>query len=121
MSWSAEMSPGDLQERGEPPGGWHGDLPSAPTAGTGESGPGQMAWDEDGAAPGSSAQPQEDEEEEAGWRQPQEAGGWSTELSEAEARRQEWASAFDARCAARSRDFGAGELSPGDHGASAPG
>ncbi|XP_068540995.1 182 kDa tankyrase-1-binding protein isoform X3 [Anas acuta] len=123
MSWSTEMSPGDLQERGEPPGGWHGDLPSAPTAGTGDGGPGQMAWDEDGAAPGSSAQPREDEdeEEEAGWRQPQEAGGWSTELSEAEARRQEWASAFDARCAARSRDFGAGEPSPGDHGASAPG
>uniref|UniRef100_A0A8B9UW90 Tankyrase 1-binding protein C-terminal domain-containing protein n=1 Tax=Anas zonorhyncha TaxID=75864 RepID=A0A8B9UW90_9AVES len=125
MSWSTEMSPGDLQECGESPGGWHGDLPSAPTAGTGDGGPGQMAWDEDGAAPGSSAQPREDEdeeeEEEAGWRQPQEAGGWSTELSEAEARRQEWASAFDARCAARSRDFGAGEPSPGDHGASAPG
>ncbi|XP_035167596.1 182 kDa tankyrase-1-binding protein-like isoform X2 [Oxyura jamaicensis] len=124
MSWSGEMSSGDLQEPGESPGGWHGDLPfgpSAPTASTGEGGPGQMAWDEDGAAPGSSAQPREDEEEEAGWRQHQEAGGWSAELREAEARRQEWASAFDARCAARSRDFGARELSPGDHGASADG
>ncbi|XP_071284209.1 182 kDa tankyrase-1-binding protein isoform X3 [Agelaius tricolor] len=49
----------------------------------------------------------------------------SVEPQDAEARRQEWASAFSARCAARSRDLGAGEQSVGgdtgaEHGRSAP-
>ncbi|XP_066043232.1 182 kDa tankyrase-1-binding protein isoform X2 [Chamaea fasciata] len=48
----------------------------------------------------------------------QDLGSWSVELQDAEARRQEWASAFSARCAARSRDLGAGEQSlGGDTGA----
>ncbi|XP_014734149.1 PREDICTED: 182 kDa tankyrase-1-binding protein [Sturnus vulgaris] len=38
---------------------------------------------------------------------------WSVEPQDDEARRQEWASAFSARCAARSRDLGAGEQSLG--------
>ncbi|XP_039924515.1 182 kDa tankyrase-1-binding protein isoform X2 [Hirundo rustica] len=38
---------------------------------------------------------------------------WSVEPQDAEARRQEWASAFSARCAARSRDLGVGEQSLG--------
>ncbi|NXN92780.1 TB182 protein, partial [Rhinopomastus cyanomelas] len=47
--------------------------------------------------------------------------GWSTELHEAEAKRREWASAFGARCAARSQDFGAREQSLGDDTSSAVG
>ncbi|XP_064281760.1 182 kDa tankyrase-1-binding protein isoform X2 [Passer domesticus] len=43
----------------------------------------------------------------------QELDSWSVEPQDAEARRQEWASAFNARCAARSRDLGAGEQSVG--------
>ncbi|XP_064281761.1 182 kDa tankyrase-1-binding protein isoform X3 [Passer domesticus] len=55
----------------------------------------------------------------------QELDSWSVEPQDAEARRQEWASAFNARCAARSRDLGAGEQSVGgdtgaEHGRSAP-
>ncbi|XP_041258195.1 182 kDa tankyrase-1-binding protein isoform X3 [Onychostruthus taczanowskii] len=55
----------------------------------------------------------------------QDLDSWSVEPQDAEARRQEWASAFSARCAARSRDLGAGEQSVGgdtgaEHG-SAPG
>ncbi|XP_017693735.1 PREDICTED: 182 kDa tankyrase-1-binding protein isoform X2 [Lepidothrix coronata] len=38
---------------------------------------------------------------------------WSVELQDTEAKRQEWASAFGARCAARSRDLGTGERSLG--------
>ncbi|XP_074740896.1 LOW QUALITY PROTEIN: 182 kDa tankyrase-1-binding protein [Strix uralensis] len=47
--------------------------------------------------------------------------GWSTELRDAEAKRREWASAFGARCAARSRDCGDGEQSLGGDGSSADG
>ncbi|XP_066176716.1 182 kDa tankyrase-1-binding protein isoform X2 [Sylvia atricapilla] len=48
----------------------------------------------------------------------QDLDSWSMEPQDAEARRQEWASAFSARCAARSRDLGAGEQSlGGDTGA----
>ncbi|CAM9480313.1 unnamed protein product [Bubo scandiacus] len=47
--------------------------------------------------------------------------GWSAELCDAEAKRREWASAFGARCAARSRDCGDGERSPGGDGSSADG
>lgn len=43
----------------------------------------------------------------------QDLDSWSAEPQDAEARRQEWASAFGARCAARSRDLGAGERSLG--------
>ncbi|KAF2983395.1 hypothetical protein EK904_004059 [Melospiza melodia maxima] len=43
----------------------------------------------------------------------QDLDSWSVEPQDAEARRQEWASAFSARCAARSRDLGAGERSVG--------
>ncbi|CAN8214438.1 unnamed protein product [Coccothraustes coccothraustes] len=43
----------------------------------------------------------------------QDLDSWSVEPQDAEARRQEWASAFSARCAARSRDLGAGEQSVG--------
>ncbi|XP_048162567.1 182 kDa tankyrase-1-binding protein isoform X2 [Corvus hawaiiensis] len=43
----------------------------------------------------------------------QDVDSWSVEPQDAEARRQEWASAFGARCAARSRDLGAGERSLG--------
>ncbi|XP_064571337.1 182 kDa tankyrase-1-binding protein isoform X3 [Zonotrichia leucophrys gambelii] len=55
----------------------------------------------------------------------QDLDSWSVEPQDAEARRQEWASAFSARCAARSRDLGAGERSVGgdtgaEHGRSAP-
>ncbi|NXU33921.1 TB182 protein, partial [Drymodes brunneopygia] len=39
----------------------------------------------------------------------QDLDSWSVETRDAEARRQEWASAFGARCAARSRVLGAGE------------
>ncbi|XP_029821592.1 182 kDa tankyrase-1-binding protein, partial [Manacus vitellinus] len=38
---------------------------------------------------------------------------WSMDLQDTEAKRQEWASAFGARCAARSRDLGTGERSLG--------
>ncbi|XP_074774282.1 LOW QUALITY PROTEIN: 182 kDa tankyrase-1-binding protein [Athene noctua] len=47
--------------------------------------------------------------------------GWSAELRDAEAKRREWASAFGARCAARSRDCGDGERSPGGDGGLADG
>ncbi|RLV97220.1 hypothetical protein DV515_00011984 [Chloebia gouldiae] len=43
----------------------------------------------------------------------QDRDSWSVEPQDAEARRQEWASAFSARCAARSRELGAGEQSVG--------
>ncbi|NWV00570.1 TB182 protein, partial [Upupa epops] len=47
--------------------------------------------------------------------------GWSTELRDAEAKRREWASAFGARCAARSRDCSAKEQSLGSDARSADG
>ncbi|XP_062351709.1 182 kDa tankyrase-1-binding protein [Cinclus cinclus] len=55
----------------------------------------------------------------------QDLDSWSVEPQDAEAKRQEWASAFSARCAARSRDLGAREQSLGgatstEHGRSAP-
>ncbi|XP_056348865.1 182 kDa tankyrase-1-binding protein isoform X2 [Oenanthe melanoleuca] len=43
----------------------------------------------------------------------QDLDSWSVEPRDSEARRQEWASAFSARCAARSRDLGAEEQSLG--------
>ncbi|NXR28103.1 TB182 protein, partial [Cinclus mexicanus] len=43
----------------------------------------------------------------------QDLDSWSVEPQDAEAKRQEWASAFSARCAARSRDLGAREQSLG--------
>ncbi|XP_032917734.1 182 kDa tankyrase-1-binding protein isoform X2 [Catharus ustulatus] len=55
----------------------------------------------------------------------QELDSWSVEPQDADTRRQEWASAFSARCAARSRELGAGEQSLGgaisaEHGRLAP-
>ncbi|XP_075019831.1 182 kDa tankyrase-1-binding protein isoform X2 [Calonectris borealis] len=128
MSW-AGMRSGDLQE---PLGDWHRDLSfgssdATSCVGTGNAGgvgPGQMAWDQGlGSLPaaGSSSQPREAGVEEPGWSQDLDAAGWSVELCDAEAKRREWASAFGARCAARSRDFGAGERSPGDDAGSADG
>ncbi|NXW07954.1 TB182 protein, partial [Fregetta grallaria] len=129
MSWAGGMRSGGLQES---LGDWHRDLSfgssdAASCVGTGDAGevgPGQTVWDQGlGSlpAPGSSAQPQEAEVEEPGWSQDLDAAGWSMELCDAEAKRREWASAFGARCAARSRDFGAGEQSPGDDASSADG
>ncbi|XP_053836733.1 182 kDa tankyrase-1-binding protein isoform X1 [Vidua macroura] len=43
----------------------------------------------------------------------QDLDSWNVEPQDAEARRQEWASAFSARCAAHSRDLGAGEQNVG--------
>uniref|UniRef100_A0A8C3NNT2 Tankyrase 1-binding protein C-terminal domain-containing protein n=1 Tax=Cyanoderma ruficeps TaxID=181631 RepID=A0A8C3NNT2_9PASS len=43
----------------------------------------------------------------------QDLDSWNVEPQDAEARRQEWASAFSARCAARSQDLGVGEQSLG--------
>ncbi|XP_075357789.1 182 kDa tankyrase-1-binding protein isoform X1 [Mycteria americana] len=126
MSWGGGMRPGGLQE---PLGDWHRDLSfggsrATSCVGTGDAGGvglGQTAWDQGLPAPGSSAQPREAGVEEPGWSQDLDAGGWSVELCDAEAKRREWASAFGARCAARSRDFGARELSPGDDASSADG
>ncbi|NXU30152.1 TB182 protein, partial [Thalassarche chlororhynchos] len=129
MSWAGGMRSGGLQE---PLGDWHRDLSfgssdAASCMGTGDAsgvGPGQTAWDEGLGSlppPGSSAQPREAGVEEPGWSQDLDAAGWSVELCDAEAKRREWASAFGARCAARSWDFGAGEQSPGDDAGSADG
>ncbi|XP_009576229.1 PREDICTED: 182 kDa tankyrase-1-binding protein, partial [Fulmarus glacialis] len=128
MSW-AGMRSGGLQE---PLGDWHRDLPfgssdATSCVGTGDAGgvgPGQTAWDQGlGSLPAadSSSQPQEAGVEEAGWSQDLDTAGWSVELCDAEAKRREWASAFGARCAARSRDFGAREQSLGDDAGSADG
>ncbi|NXT34451.1 TB182 protein, partial [Pelecanoides urinatrix] len=128
MSW-AGMRSGGLQE---PLGDWHRDLSfgssdATSCMGTGDAGgvgPGQTAWGQGlGSLPaaGSSSQPREAGVEEPGWSQDLDAAGWSVELRDAEAKRREWASAFGARCAARSRDFGAGEQSPGDDAGSADG
>ncbi|NXE28738.1 TB182 protein, partial [Ardeotis kori] len=111
VSWS-----GGLQQ---PLGDWHSDLSFGGCLGTGDAGevgPGATAWGQglgSPRAPDSSAQRREAAVEEPGWSRDLEAAGWSTELRDAEAKRREWASAFGARCAARSRDFGAGEQSPG--------
>ncbi|KAM6205464.1 LOW QUALITY PROTEIN: 182 kDa tankyrase-1-binding protein [Sarcoramphus papa] len=130
MSWAGGMRSGGLQE---PLGDWHGDLSfgssdAASRLGTGDAGgvgPGQTAWGQGLGSlpvPGSSAQPREAGLEEPGWSQDLDAAGWSVELrDDAEAKRREWASAFGARCAARSRDFGAGEQSLGDATGSADG
>ncbi|KAF1581024.1 hypothetical protein FQV11_0010414, partial [Eudyptes moseleyi] len=121
-SWAGGMRSGGPQE---PLGDWHRDATSC--VGTGDAGgvgPGQTAWGQGlGSlpAPGSSAQPREAGVEEPGWSQDLDAAGWNVELCDAEAKRREWASAFGARCAARSRDFGAGEQSPGDDTGSADG
>ncbi|NXG90519.1 TB182 protein, partial [Stercorarius parasiticus] len=128
-SWAGGMRSGGLRET---LGDWQRDLsfgtPDATSCvGTGDAsgvGLGQMAWGQGLGhlpAPGSSAQPREARLEGPGWSQELEAAGWSVELCDAEAKRREWASAFGARCAARSRDFGAGEQSPGDDAGSADG
>ncbi|KAM9223473.1 182 kDa tankyrase-1-binding protein [Leptosomus discolor] len=129
MCWAAGRRSGGLQEA---LADWHGDLSfgSADAAGcvgagdAGGVGPGQSAWGGGlGSlpAPGSSAQPREAGVEEPGWSRDLDAAGWSPELRDAEAKRQEWATAFGARCAARSRDFGAGERGPGGDTGSADG
>ncbi|NXJ55745.1 TB182 protein, partial [Spizaetus tyrannus] len=129
MSWAGGMRSGGLRE---PMEDWHRDLSfgssdATSCLGTGDAGTvglGQTAWGQSlGSlpAPGSSAQPREAGVEEPGWSQHLDAAGWSVELRDAEAKRREWASAFGARCAARSRDFGAGEQSPGDDAGSADG
>ncbi|OXB59715.1 hypothetical protein ASZ78_012636 [Callipepla squamata] len=124
MSWANKMRSEVSQEPCQPLGDWHSDLSFSTSGVTGkadESEPGQMAWDEGLAAMGSSAQPQQAKLEEPGWSQDLEEAGWSEELREAEARRREWASAYGARCAARSQDYSAGERSLGDDGGSADG
>ncbi|XP_054684966.1 182 kDa tankyrase-1-binding protein isoform X1 [Grus americana] len=129
MSWAAGTRSGGLQE---PLADWHRDLPfsgsdATSCLGAGDAGGvglGQPAWGQGlGSlpAPGSPARPREPEVEEPGWSQDLDAAGWSAELCDAEAKRREWASAFGARCAARSRDFGTGEQSPGDDAGSADG
>ncbi|NXS75728.1 TB182 protein, partial [Pandion haliaetus] len=129
MSWAGGMRSGGLQES---LGDWRrdlsfGSLDATSCLGTGDAGGvglGQTAWGQGlGSlpAPGSSAQPREARVEEPGWSQHLDAAGWSVELHDAEAKRREWASAFGARCAARSRDFGAGEQSPGDDAGSEDG
>ncbi|NXK14684.1 TB182 protein, partial [Herpetotheres cachinnans] len=129
MPWAGGMRSGGLQE---PLGDWHRDLSCSSSdatdrLGTGDAGGvglGQTAWDQGlGSlpAPGSCAQPQEARVEEPGWSQDLDAAGWSVELRDAEAKRREWASAFGARCAARSRDFSAGEQNLGDDAGSADG
>ncbi|PKU38142.1 hypothetical protein llap_11553 [Limosa lapponica baueri] len=119
MSWAGGTSSGGLRE---PRGDWQRD--DASCVGTSDAsrvGLGQTAWGEGLGhlpAPGSSAQPREAGLEEPGWSRDLEVAGWSVELCNAEATRREWASAFGARCAARSRDFSAEEQSPGDNAGS---
>ncbi|XP_064369335.1 182 kDa tankyrase-1-binding protein [Dromaius novaehollandiae] len=129
--WAGEIRPRESQEPLEPRetlGDWHRDLsfsgldaPSCLGPGdTGSSGLGQTAWDQGPGSlpvPGSSALPREAGAEEPDWSRDV---GWSVELCDAsaeagetEAGRREWASAFGARCAARSWDFGAPEQSGG--------
>ncbi|XP_054246426.1 182 kDa tankyrase-1-binding protein [Indicator indicator] len=100
MAWSGGMGSGGRQE---PLEDWHGDLSfgtsqdlsfSSPL-GTSEVRPGQAS----GEGLGSDAR--------------LEKLGWSMELQDAEAKRQEWANAFSARCAARSQELSCGEQSPG--------
>ncbi|NXJ15240.1 TB182 protein, partial [Odontophorus gujanensis] len=124
MSWANKMRSEVSQEPPQPLGDWHSDLSFSTSVVTGkadEGEPRQMAWDEGLAAMGSSAQSQQAKLEDPGWSQDLEEAGWSEELREAEARRREWASAYGARCAARSQDFSAGERSLGDDGGSADG
>ncbi|NWX51550.1 TB182 protein, partial [Steatornis caripensis] len=129
MSWAGGMRSGGLQE---PLGDWHRGLPFGSAHATGCSGAGgadrvglgQAAWGQGLGglpAPSGSAQPREAGLEEPGWSRDLDAAGWSMELCDAEAKRQEWASAFGARCAARSRDLGTGEQSSGDDAGSADG
>ncbi|XP_010566366.1 PREDICTED: 182 kDa tankyrase-1-binding protein [Haliaeetus leucocephalus] len=129
MSWAGGMRSGGLRE---PVGDWPRDLSfgssdATSCLGTGDAGRvglGQMAWGQSlGSlpAPGSSAQPQEAGVEEPGWSQHLDTASWSVELRDAEAKRWEWANAFGARCAARSRDFGAEEQSPGGDAGSVDG
>ncbi|XP_074005286.1 182 kDa tankyrase-1-binding protein [Numenius arquata] len=119
MSWAGGMSSGGLQE---PRGDWQRDDASCVgTSDAGGVGLGQTAWGEGLGhlpAPGSSAQPREAGLEEPGWSRDPEVAGWSMEPCDAEATRREWASAFGARCAARSRDFSAEEQSLGDNAGS---
>ncbi|KAM6067887.1 LOW QUALITY PROTEIN: 182 kDa tankyrase-1-binding protein [Theristicus caerulescens] len=127
MSWAGGMR--GLQE---PLGDWHRDLSFGSSDATsclgagdaGGVGPGQTAWDQglgSPPAPHGSAQPRAAGVEEPGWSRDLDAAGWSVELRDAEAKRREWASAFGARCAARSRDFSAEEQSLGDDASSADG
>ncbi|KAM6274088.1 182 kDa tankyrase-1-binding protein isoform 2-T3 [Porphyrio hochstetteri] len=114
MSWASRSSPGDPQK---PLSGWRGDFSFSSLAAASHPGAGdagrvglhQTAWGQGlgtlpAPAPGL---------EEPGWSRDPSTAGWSAEQCNAEAKRQEWASAFGARCAARSRDFGTGEQSPG--------
>ncbi|NWS64753.1 TB182 protein, partial [Chunga burmeisteri] len=127
VSWAGGMRSEGLQE---PLGDWHRDLSFGSSdatshLGTGDAsgvGPGQMAWGQGlGSLPatGSSAQPREAGVEEPGWSRDLDAASWSVELHDAEAKRREWASAFGARCMARSREFGTGEQSLEDDAVSA--
>ncbi|KAM6321865.1 182 kDa tankyrase-1-binding protein [Podargus strigoides] len=102
VSWADGPQAGGLLE---PLGGWHGDL-SLGSSGAGGTELGQGGW---GLGCGRDPDPDPD------------GAGWSVELHDAEAKRREWASAFGARRAARSRDFSAGEQSLGDAAGSADG
>ncbi|XP_068800593.1 182 kDa tankyrase-1-binding protein [Struthio camelus] len=132
--WASEIRSRDLQEPPEPREtlrDWHRDLSfsgldATSRLGPGDTdgeGPGQTAWDQGPGSlpvPSSSALRREAGVEEPDWSQDLSEAGWSMELceppaeaGETEAGRQEWASAFGARCAAQSRDFGAAEQSRG--------
>ncbi|KAM6392643.1 LOW QUALITY PROTEIN: 182 kDa tankyrase-1-binding protein [Pluvialis apricaria] len=127
MSWAGGMRSGHLQET---LGDWQRDVllrqPGChQLRGTGDAGGVGLGQTASGQglgrlpATGSSAQPQEAGLEEPGWSRDLDAASWSVELCDAEAKRREWASAFGARCAARSRDFSAEEQSLGDDPGSA--
>ncbi|NXJ77533.1 TB182 protein, partial [Trogon melanurus] len=92
VPWAGETRPGGLQE---PLGDWHRDLSFGSLGAA--SCPGTSDASGDGPC-----QPQEARAEEPGWH---------AEPRDAEAKRREWAKAFDARCAARSQEFSAGEQS----------
>ncbi|XP_062433383.1 182 kDa tankyrase-1-binding protein [Rhea pennata] len=128
--WASEIRSRELQEPPEPRetlGDWQRDLSFSSLdamsclgpADTDGGGPGQIAWDQGPGSlpvPSSSALPREARVEEPDWSQQLGDTSWSVELCdpsaearETEAGRQEWASAFGARCAARNRDFSAME------------
>uniref|UniRef100_A0A803V9I6 Tankyrase 1-binding protein C-terminal domain-containing protein n=1 Tax=Ficedula albicollis TaxID=59894 RepID=A0A803V9I6_FICAL len=121
-AWTGEIRDMESQDREFSPGrpAWTGEYREMESQDQKFS-PSRQSWNDRSSTKDMESQDQEFSPSRPAWddrsrtrdTESQDLDSWSVEPQDAEARRQEWASAFSARCAARSRDLGAEEQSLG--------